>query len=187
MCRLGAIETTFCPRVRAHRAFCEAEILARAAALIVRRPRVAPVLFNPLSALIAVSRAFTCCAALSRPAFNSAIMSMCSPRARIVANNNRKLRGPLHQLEEHAQCLIKLVVFRCAESVVLPYSVLMNRITRGFYSFRQLSEIEFYDGGVVQVLPRGIGHSGLPAGVTRKRGVPGYCASARITLARFLD
>src|SRR5213080_1290600 len=78
MRRLGAIETTFWPRVRAHRAFCEAEILARAAALIVRRPRVAPVLFNPLSALIAVSRAFTCCAALSRSAFNCAIMSMCS-------------------------------------------------------------------------------------------------------------
>src|SRR5437773_5821574 len=70
------METTFSPR--AQRAFCAAEILARAAALIVRRPRVAPVLFNPLRALIAVSRAFTCCAALSRSAFNCAIMSMCS-------------------------------------------------------------------------------------------------------------
>src|SRR5207247_11144697 len=78
MCRLGAIETTFCPRVRAHRAFCEAEILARAAALILRGPCDTRVLFNPLSALIAVSRAFTCCAALSRSAFNCAIMSMCS-------------------------------------------------------------------------------------------------------------
>jgi hypothetical protein len=63
---LGTIETTFWPRVRAQLAFCEAEILARAAALIVRRPRVTPVLFNPLNALIAVSNAFTCCAALSR-------------------------------------------------------------------------------------------------------------------------
>src|SRR5204863_3512883 len=72
------METTFWPRVRAHRALCAAAILARAAALIVRRPRVALVLFNPLSALIAVSRAFTCCAALSRSAFNCAIMSMCS-------------------------------------------------------------------------------------------------------------
>src|SRR3989442_13552565 len=53
---------------------------------MVRRPRVAAVLFNPLSALIAVSRAFTCCAALSRSAFNCAIMSMCLPRARIVAD-----------------------------------------------------------------------------------------------------
>src|SRR6266566_9254336 len=178
------METTLWLRVRAQRALCAAAILARAAALIVRRPRLVPVLLNPDSALIAVSRAFTCCAALSRPAFNSAIMSMCSPRARIVANNNRKLRGPLHQLEEHAQCLIKLVVFRCAESVVLPYSVLMNRITRGFYPFRKFTEIEFDDSSVVQLLPCGIGHSGLPAGVTRKRGVPGYCASARITLAR---
>src|SRR5438477_5228319 len=72
------METTFWPRARAQRAFCEAEILARAAALIVRRPRFTPVLFNPLSALIAVSSAFTCCAALSRSAFNSSIMSMYS-------------------------------------------------------------------------------------------------------------
>ncbi len=35
---LGPIETTFWPRARAHRAFCEAEILARAAALILRGP-----------------------------------------------------------------------------------------------------------------------------------------------------
>src|SRR5438046_4111954 len=77
--RLGAIETTFCwPFTLAHLALCAAPIFARAAALIVRRPRVAPVLFNPLSALIAVSNAFTCWAALSRSAFNSKIMSICS-------------------------------------------------------------------------------------------------------------
>ena len=76
--RLGAIETTFRPRARAQRAFCEAEILARAAALILRGPCDTRVLLNPLNALIAVSNAFTCCAALSRSAFNSAIMSMCS-------------------------------------------------------------------------------------------------------------
>src|SRR5207249_5500870 len=74
--RLGAIETTFRPRVRAQRAFCEAEILARAAALILRGPCDTRVLLNPLNALIAVSNAFTCCAALSRSAFNCAIMSM---------------------------------------------------------------------------------------------------------------
>ena len=45
---------------------------------MVRRPRVARVLFNTLSALIAVSKALTCCAALCRSAFNCAIMSMCS-------------------------------------------------------------------------------------------------------------
>ena len=38
MWRLGAIETTFWPRARAQRAFCEAEILARAAALILCGP-----------------------------------------------------------------------------------------------------------------------------------------------------
>ena len=80
------METTLWLRVRAQRALCAAAILARAAALIVRRPPVAPVLFNPLSALIAVSNALNCCDALSRSAFNCAIMSMCSPRARIVAD-----------------------------------------------------------------------------------------------------
>ena len=54
MRRLGAIEITFWPRVRAQGALCAAAILARTAALIVRLPRVAPVLFNPLRALIAV-------------------------------------------------------------------------------------------------------------------------------------
>ena len=72
MWRLGAIETTFRgPFTLAQRALCAAAILARAAALIVRRPRAdAPVLFTPLSALIAVSSAFTCRADLSRSAFN---------------------------------------------------------------------------------------------------------------------
>jgi len=90
MRRLGAIETTFrCPFTLAQRALCAVAILARAAALIVRRSRVTPVLFNPLSALIAVSRAFTCRAALSRSAFNCTSMSMCLLRARIVADTNR--------------------------------------------------------------------------------------------------
>ena len=70
--RLGAIDTTFWPRARAQRAFCEAEIFLRAAALILRGPGDAHVLFSPLSALIPVSRAFTCRAALC------ASMSMCS-------------------------------------------------------------------------------------------------------------
>jgi hypothetical protein len=42
--RLGAIETTFWPRVRAQRVFCEAEILARAAALIFLRGLLVPLL-----------------------------------------------------------------------------------------------------------------------------------------------
>ena len=49
----------------------------------------------------------------------------------------------------------------------------MNCVTRGFYSFRKSSEIKFENGSVVQLLPRGVGHSGLPAGVTRKRGGSG--------------
>ena len=83
------METAFWPRVRAQRAFCAAEILARAAALILAGPCDTRVLLNPLSALIAVSRASTCCAALSRSAFNTSIMSMCSPRLGIVANDSQ--------------------------------------------------------------------------------------------------
>src|SRR5438094_9057779 len=68
MRRLGEIETIFlCPFTLAQRALCAAAILARAAALIVRRLRLAPVLFIPFSALIAVSTALPCCATLSRP------------------------------------------------------------------------------------------------------------------------
>src|SRR5438132_2116580 len=167
MWRLGAIETTFCwPFTLAHLALCAAPIFARAAALIVRRPRVAPVLFIPLSALIAVSNAFTCCAALSRSAFNSAIMSMCSSPGEDCSKI--ELCGSLHQLEEHAQCLVKLIAFRCAKTLALLYSVLMDCVTRGFYSFRKSSEIKFDDSSVVQLLPSGIGHSSLPAGDARK-------------------
>jgi len=105
MRRLGAIETTFrCPFTLAQRALCAAAILARAAALIVQRPRVAPVLFNPLSALIAVSSAFTCWAALSRSAFNCASMSMCSSPGEDCSRYKQKLCGSLHQRE---QALVK--------------------------------------------------------------------------------
>src|SRR5207237_9576652 len=69
---------------------------------------------------------------------------------------------------------VKLATFRCAEALALLYSVLMNCVTRGFYSFRKSSEVKLQTGSVVQLLPRGVGHSGLPAGVTRKRGVPHY-------------
>src|SRR5438552_18465762 len=72
------METTFCwPFTLAHLARCAAPIFVRAAALILCGPCDTRVLFIPLSALIAVSNAFTCCAALSRSAFNSVIMSMC--------------------------------------------------------------------------------------------------------------
>src|SRR5216117_1015880 len=86
MRRLGAIETTFWPRARAHRAFCEAEILARAAALIVRRPRVARVLFNPLSALIAVSSAFSCVLLCHVQSSTARLCPCVLLRARIVAD-----------------------------------------------------------------------------------------------------
>src|SRR5437016_3789137 len=77
---LEAIGTTFCcPFTLVHLARAAAAMRARPAADILRRGSIVPrVLFIPLSALIAVSRAFTCCAALSRSAFNCAIMSMCS-------------------------------------------------------------------------------------------------------------
>src|SRR5207249_11977517 len=174
MWRLPAlIGKTFWPLAFAQRAFRAAEIRARAAADIFRRGLDNPVLYVPAKAASAAFSPFNCRATLSLSAFISAIMSMCSPRARIVANNNRRLRGSLHQLEEHAQCLVKLATVHCAEALARLYSVLMNCVKRGFCSFRKSSEIEFENGSVVQLLPRGVGHSGLPAGVTRKRGGSG--------------
>src|SRR5439155_13851084 len=91
-----------------------------------------------------------------------------------------ELCGSLHQLEEHAQCLVKLIAFRCAKTLELLYSVLMDCVTRGFYSFRKLSEIKFDDSSVVQLLPLGIGHSSLPAGMQGKRdGIPPDVAPQR--------
>jgi hypothetical protein len=91
---LAEMETTFCPFCFAQRARCEAAIFARAAALILRGPRDTRVLFNPRSAAIAESRAFTCCAVLSRSAFNSSSMSMCPPRAGIVAERGEVSSWP---------------------------------------------------------------------------------------------
>src|SRR5207244_13080091 len=157
---------------------------ARVAAYVFRRVLDDPVLYVAAKAASAAFSPFNCRATLSLSTFISAIMSMCSPRARIVANNNRRLRGSLHQLEEHAQCLVKLATFHCAEALALLYSVLMNCVTRGFYSFRKSSETEFENGSVVQLLPRGVGHSGLPAGATRKRRVSGLLRLSEYHICR---
>src|SRR5438876_2710131 len=111
MRRLPAlIGKTFWPLAFAQRTFCAAEIRARAAADIFRRGLDDPVLYVPAKAASAAFSPFNCRATLSLSAFISAIMSMCSPRARIVANNNRRLRDSLHQLEEHAQCLVSAAI-----------------------------------------------------------------------------
>src|SRR5438270_13418338 len=123
------METTFWPRVRAHRALCAAAILARAAALIVRRPRVAPVLCNPFSALIAVSNAFTCCAALSRSAFNSAIMSMFASGE--DCSKYQKLCGSPHQREQHPQSVVKFLAFLRSAAIDLPAIASYHSLTDG--------------------------------------------------------
>src|SRR5207245_9821352 len=121
MFRLGLMETSVWPRVRAQRAFCEAEILARAAAPILRGPCNRGALFIPLSALIAVSRAFTCCATLSLSAFNSAIMSVCSSPGEDCSKYSRNYAcGSLHQRKQHPQSFVKLIAFlRSAELTCL--------------------------------------------------------------------
>src|SRR5437016_13297769 len=95
----------------------------------------------------------------------------------------KKTRRLAASTEEHAQCLVKLATFRCAEALALLYSVLLNRVTRGFYSFRKSSEIKFENGSVVQLLPRGMGHAsrGCKEALGKFRG---YCASAVAALAR---
>src|SRR5438876_3058463 len=69
-----------------------------------------------------------------------------------------KLRGSLHQREQHSQCIVKLFAFLRTESMSFLYSVLMNRLTCGLDTFRKFSEIEFDKSSVVQILPRGMGH-----------------------------
>src|SRR6266566_683133 len=139
------METSVWPRVRAQRAFCEAEILARAAALILRGSCNRGALFNPLSALIAVSNPFNCRATLALSAFNRAIMSIGSPSAGHCSKQQPELCGSLHQRKQHPQSVVQLIAFHYAEGLSLPYSVLMNCLRRGFYSFRKFGEIEFDD------------------------------------------
>ena len=74
------IGTTLWPFVFAQRAFCAAEIFARADALILRGPRDPPRRSNPLRAVIAVSSAFNCPAIFALSSFNCEMMSMVPPR-----------------------------------------------------------------------------------------------------------
>src|SRR6266516_3315932 len=178
---LEAIGTTFCwPFTLAHLARAAAAMRARPAAVILGRGPAAdptPVLFTPLSALIAVSSAFTCWAALSRSAFNCASMSMCSSPGEDCSRYKQKLCGSLHQRE---QALVKRRQAPCVppqREYAFLYSVLMNCLTCGLDTFRKFIEIEFEKSGVVQILPRGIGHSGLSAGMQGSAGkFRGYCA-----------
>src|SRR5205823_5084566 len=89
-------------------------------------------------------------------------------RARIVQEITDSGRPPLNQCNKRSQSIVNLIALLRAESAAFLYQVLTNRLMCGFYSFRKLGEIEFDDSSVIQLLPRGIGHSGLPAGGARK-------------------
>jgi len=91
-------------------------------------------------------------------------MSIGSPSAGHCSKQQPELCGSLHQRKQHPQSFVQLIAFRCAEGL-LPYSVLINCLTRGFYSFRKFGEIEFDDSSVVQLLPGGVEHNNLPARV----------------------
>src|SRR5437016_462930 len=80
-----------------------------------------------------------------------------------------KLCGSLHQREQHSQSIVKLLAFLRTKSMPFLYSVLMNCLTCGLDAFRKFSEIELDKSSVVQLVPRGLGHSGLPSGGARKR------------------
>src|SRR5437879_13180439 len=75
------IGTTFWPFVFAQRAFCAAEIFARADALILG-PCDPPRRSNPLRAVIAVSSTFNCPAIFALSSFNCEMMSMVPPSGR---------------------------------------------------------------------------------------------------------
>ena len=101
------METTFWPRVRAQRAFCAAEILARAAALIVRRPRVAPVLFNPQSLDRGIQSVdLLCCLVPLSLQLRDYVHVFASGED---CSRYSKLRGSL-QREQHAQCVVSAAI-----------------------------------------------------------------------------
>src|SRR5213078_2490306 len=90
-------------------------------------------------------------------------------RLRRDCSRYSKLCGSLHQREQHSQSIVKLLAFLRTKSMPFLYSVLMNCLTCGLDAFRKFSEIELDKSSVVQLVPRGMGHSGLPSGGARKR------------------
>jgi hypothetical protein len=73
--------------------------------------------------------------------------------SRLVSRTDSNVRS-----EQHSQSIVKLPAFFHSESLSLLCSVLMNSLTCGLHTFRKFSEIDFEKSGVVQILPRGIGH-----------------------------
>src|SRR5205814_4686884 len=117
---------------------------------------------------------------------STARLCPCVPlRARIVQEITDSGRPPLNQCNKRSQSIVNLIALLRAESAAFLYQVLTNRLMCGFYTLRKFLEIKFDHSSVVQILPSGVGHGGLPCRCARKRGeFQGYCASAVATLAQ---
>src|SRR5438445_13506086 len=96
---------------------------------MVRRPRGPRLVVVPPNAAIAIFRAFTCCAALSRSAFNCAIMSMCSSPGEDCSKI--ELCGSLHQREQHSQSIVKRLAFLRSAAIDLPAIASYHSLTDG--------------------------------------------------------
>src|SRR5438552_7163848 len=101
---------------------------------------------------------------------STARLCPCVPlRARIVQEITDSGRPPLNQCNKRSQSIVNLIALLRAESVAFLYPV-MNRLTCGFYTLRKFFEIKFDHSSVVQILPSGVGHGGLHAGVQGSEG-----------------
>src|SRR5438094_6690036 len=95
----------------------------------------------------------------------------CVPlRARIVQEITDSGRPPLNQCNKRSQSIVNLIALLRAESAAFLYQVLTNRLMCGFYTLRKFLEIKFDHSSVVQILPSGVGHGGLHAGVQGSEG-----------------
>src|SRR5437899_10736747 len=106
---------------------------------------------------------------------STARLCPCVPlRARIVQEVTDSGRAALNQCNKRSESIVNLIALLRAESAAFLYQVLTNRLMCGFYTLRKFVEIKFDHSSVVQILPCGIGHSGLPLpGCKEARGVPG--------------
>src|SRR2546426_2386635 len=95
---------------------------------------------------------------------STARLCPCVPlRARIVQEITDSGRPPLNQCNKRSQSIVNLIALLRAESAAFLYQVLTNRLMCGFYTLRKFFEIKFDHSSVVQILPGGVGHSGLDA------------------------
>jgi hypothetical protein len=111
-------------------------------------------------------------------------MSMCSSPGE-DCSKHQKLRGSLHQREQHSQSIVKLFVFRFAKALALLYSVLMDCMTRAASACSgSLVRSNSRMAALYNSCHVGSGIAASLLDARKARWNSGCCVSAIITLAR---